>query len=196
MASYVAAKFNASELMAGWLCRKCHKAKTYRRSKLCAKCDVSHPEGRRGLHNKKVVPTYRVRGKSSTMMTPMGNQKPAAAAAPSGRAFDLRTALELEYLPLTKVCDLAESHGLLAQAHMIVRVVDQSGQGLPEATPTYVLALLFCAFGLSAHFADDRSDSVKKKLRLAKALDWKVVRLAECVWANLLGACDSGYLWK
>ena len=194
--------------MAGWLCKRCLKEKTYRRSKLCGKCDAANPNGRRGLHNKKVAPARRVRGKSTMLkqtnpacrvrgkstMLKHSNQRPAAA--PSGRAFDLRVALELEYLPLTTVCDLAESHGLLAQSHMIVRAIDQSGQGLPEATPTYVMALLFCAVKLSVHFADEDSDAVRRKLRLAANLDWKAVRSAEYVWANLLGACDCGYLWK
>ena len=44
-----------------------------------------------------------------------------AVAAASGRALDLRTALEMEFPHLKNLCDLAECHGVLAQAHLIVR---------------------------------------------------------------------------
>ncbi|CAE7435597.1 unnamed protein product [Symbiodinium natans] len=191
--------------MAGWLCKNCHKAKTYRRlTRLCADCDTRH--GLRGFHNKKIVPARRVFGKTNLNKAMIAKKKPkrksehdtsTAVAAASGRALDLRTALEMEFPRLKSLCDLAECHGVLAQAHLIVRVVDKSGQTLPEATPTVVKALLYCALGLCAFFTDEDQTEIRKKLRDSfQALDMVAVRKAECVWHNLLGACKSGFLWK
>ena len=180
--------------MAGWTCALCQKAKTFRRKKICAACD---PTAGRGVHNKKILPKRRLLKKTDPKT--ILNGKPVASPADSARspqAEELTRMLELEFATLLMVCDHAVAHGILAQAHHVVKNIDEAkGMSLPVATPVMVQGLLFFSMATCSHYIPDEADFMKK-MNATKNLCKAAVTRTVCYWTNTVATCPNSCLFK